>query len=101
MDPITIVGLVDSVISVGSAIRKLYGRRISYWRRRWRWAGQLYAIVAALSDSGVIKTHWDINCWNPQEVMEWRNSYISSCSAVAVAVSLLFESTHVQRGQQH
>jgi len=59
----------------------------SYGRKRFRWIIRAFASIGLLDLKRIKKVHWDINCWTSDEVMAWRQSYISNCSSIAIAVS--------------
>ncbi|KAH7391226.1 hypothetical protein BKA64DRAFT_756273 [Cadophora sp. MPI-SDFR-AT-0126] len=57
----------------------------SYKRARY---GAWYCSLPGRMFAGrldVKKVHREINCWTDEEVLAWRDSYASSCSAIAVA----------------
>lgn len=70
---------------------------VSYRRARFGRAGRPGRMFAAFVD--VEKVHWDINYWTDKEVLAWRDSYVSGCSAIAVAVSIaiILHAPHLTR----
>jgi hypothetical protein len=57
----------------------------SYAAVRFGTLGDVLSSVGLLDTEEVRKTHWNINRWKDQEVLAWKSSYVTSCSAIAVA----------------
>jgi hypothetical protein len=57
----------------------------SYATVRFGTFGDILSGLGLLDTEEVRKTHWNINRWKDEEVLAWKNSYVSSCAAIAVA----------------
>jgi hypothetical protein len=57
----------------------------SYAAVRFGTVGDVLSGLGFLDTEEVRKTHWNINRWKDEEVLAWKSSYVSSCSAIAVA----------------
>jgi hypothetical protein len=57
----------------------------SYAAVRFGSLGDVLSGLGFLDTEEVRKTHWNINRWKDDEVLAWKNSYVSSCAAIAVA----------------
>ena len=57
----------------------------SYAAVRFGSLGDILSGLGLLDTEEVRKTHWNINRWKDDEVLAWKNSYVSSCAAIAVA----------------
>ncbi|KIW53446.1 hypothetical protein PV05_09020 [Exophiala xenobiotica] len=63
----------------------IYGRNSYYERQRWGSWERLLGLTRIIDTKAVGQLHWDINTWTDDEVMAWKQSYISTCTAVTVA----------------
>lgn len=66
----------------------IYGRDSYYERQRWGSWERLLGLTRIIDTKAVGQLHWNINTWTDDEVMAWKQSYISTCTAVQVAVSV-------------
>lgn len=57
----------------------------SYAAVRFGTFGDALSGFGLLDTEEVRKTHWNINRWSDVEVLAWKTSYVTSCSAIAVA----------------
>jgi hypothetical protein len=90
--PIAVVVLAN-LISVKLLLRKVFRPNFRYRRAR---VGRFLAVISYFPLASTIvdleavrKTHLNINRWKDKELLEWKNSYVTGCSAIAVAVRFL------------
>ena len=93
MSGLEVVGLVLAVIPViarglTSAVKlNLFRPAREYRRRRFGlWSRILYYFFLFDTDS-VQELHRNINYWGSEDLKAWKDSYIASCNAIAVAVT--------------
>jgi hypothetical protein len=60
-----------------------------YRSERLGFIGRFISVLGLLDMGDVQTTHWNINCWKDEEMMEWKKTYTGGCNAVAIAVSSL------------
>lgn len=73
-----VLKLLDSLITLGYTYRQ---RRLGAW-------GEIFYWLKIVDTDDLQKRHWEINCWQDEEVSAWKTAFLSSCNAVAVAVSM-------------
>lgn len=100
MSTLGIFGLADGLASTGAILRNRPKQYVlkdavdpSFEYRKAR-VGRVLAVTSyfwvltLLVDlEAVRKTHLNINRWRDEELLTWKNSYVSGCNAIAVAVS--------------
>ena len=55
-------------------------RRFGLWWGTFIWAFRL------VDTDALQRRHWDLHAWSDTEVQQWKDSQLSSCNAIAVAV---------------
>lgn len=55
-------------------------RRFGLWWGTFIWAFRL------VDTDALQKRHFDLHAWSDKEVQQWKDSHLSSCNAIAVAV---------------
>lgn len=84
VEPVAIRGIFEITLDIVQQIRSISGLDLSYGSQRW---GSLGHVLALLVDTRAVRQlHWNINTWTDEEVMSWKQSFISTCSAIQVAV---------------
>lgn len=79
---------IKSVVQVAHGVIKFFlPTNLAYDRQRWGSRGYLLSLVRLVDTRAVRQLHWNINTWTDEEVMSWKQSYMSACSSIAVAVS--------------
>jgi hypothetical protein len=56
-----------------------------YRRARFGHLGDLLYITGLVDTDSVRDVHFNINFWTDEEVMAWKNAFISSCNATLIA----------------
>ena len=99
-DPLSSISLaVSLVVSVAQAAdfaRKVIGQGLTlaaapgyeYRRTRFGTIGHLLYFSTVVDIDTLQEFHWNINTWTDEEVMTWKQSQLSTYSAIAVAVGL-------------
>jgi hypothetical protein len=67
--------------------RKYAACRFGHWGTVGAIAAMLLPVVG---DGDLQRSHWNINTWSDQEILDWKTSHLSQCNAIAVAVSVLY-----------
>ena len=57
-------------------------RRFGLWWGTFLWAFRL------VDTDALQRRHWDLHAWSDKEVQQWKDSHLSSCNAIAVAVGM-------------
>lgn len=73
-----LLSTVKFLVAAGSGYR---GKRFGPF-----WGIVLYAVPVINTDE-LQRMHWKLNTWTDEEVLRWKDSHLSSCGAIAVAVS--------------
>lgn len=85
-----VIGTAASVISVLqlaiTVAQFLLGPGFSYRSGRYGRIGTALHYLGLVDTDAVRKCHLNINRWKDDDVLAWKTSYVSSCSAIAVAV---------------
>ncbi|KAI1617153.1 hypothetical protein EDD36DRAFT_462013 [Exophiala viscosa] len=79
MDPVSIVAAALAIVY------QVTGGAYSYQRQRWGPWGHFLGLTRLVDTKAVQELHWNINTWTDEEVMAWKQSFISTCSAIQVA----------------
>ena len=86
MDPLSVVG---STLAVASLILTYVTREnFRYQYARFGIAGHVFGLLSLVHIGAVRRLHWNINTWTDGEVLTWKASYMASCGAIQVAVSI-------------
>ena len=83
-----VVGVVSPVIEEWR--RLVFNPANEYRRARYGVTGIVIHWLFILDMDEVQRYHWDINRWKDEEVIAWKTGYLSTCSAIAVAVRQLY-----------
>lgn len=84
------IGLVSAIANFSYLASRynLIGPARAYRRQRFGlWPRILYYLFIFDADD-VQELHRNINYWGAEDLRAWKNSYIGSCNAIAVAVRL-------------
>jgi hypothetical protein len=58
----------------------------AYRRQRYGMVARVLSWLFIFDPASVQELHGNINTWNSEELKAWKESYIDSCNAIAVAV---------------
>ncbi|KIW10628.1 hypothetical protein PV08_11592 [Exophiala spinifera] len=61
------------------------GRNFDYESQRWGFRGRILGLFRLVDTNAARQLHWNINTWTDDEVMAWKQSCISNCTAIQVA----------------
>ncbi|KAH0839112.1 hypothetical protein AYO21_04705 [Fonsecaea monophora] len=56
-----------------------------YEWQRWGTLGHFLSVCRLVDTNGVRQLHWNINTWTDDEVLAWKQSYMTTCSSIEVA----------------
>ena len=89
-----VFGIVSNALALGSFAAAtvdtatfIFRHSFSYREARFGafWGNFVY--LTGIVDTDALQTlHWNINSWNEDEMIAWKNSFISSLNSVSVAV---------------
>lgn len=83
---VAVVNLFFNTLRKAARIYTLLGYR--YRHARFGWFGGYAVRCFRLVDAKALQEmHWNINTWTDEEVMNWKQSQLNVCNAIAVAVS--------------
>lgn len=89
MDAISIAATVLDVVSLTYKVLEfLLTPGFSYRSARYGRIGTALHYLGLHDTDAVRKCHLEINRWKDEDVLAWKTSYVSSCSAIAVAVRI-------------
>ena len=77
---------VTAVDNPPATVRYFFSDDVRYRQRRWGAWGHLLPCFGLVDTTEIRQLHWNINVWTDQEVMAWKESYMSACSAIQVSV---------------
>jgi hypothetical protein len=87
MDGLGAAASVIAVVQLTIAVAKfLLTPGFSYRSARYGRIGTALHYLGFVDTDAVRKCHLNINRWKDDDVLAWKTSYVSSCSAIAVAV---------------
>lgn len=72
--------------SVLSALKYITGLNFQYRDARWGLFGHVASLCGLINTGEIRKLHWNINTWKDEEVLAWKESYMSACTAIQVSV---------------
>jgi hypothetical protein len=82
-----IVGSIALALEVAAAIYSFITKaNFVYRQARFGPIGHILALLRLIDTRAIRDLHWKINTWTDDEVIVWKSSYISSCTAIQVAV---------------
>ena len=91
MSGVEAVGLLLSVLPfVSTAFRLAFRSGLvyldkAYRRKRYGKTARVLSWLFIFDSASVQELHGNINTWNSEELKAWKESYIDSCNAIAVA----------------
>jgi hypothetical protein len=89
MDAIGAAAAILGVVSLTyQALEFLLTPGFSYRSARYGRVGNALHYLGLHDTDAVRKCHLEINRWKDEDVLAWKTSYVSSCSAIAVAVRI-------------
>jgi hypothetical protein len=94
MSGIEAVGLALAALSVASnAVTVVVGSNLlgparAYLQRRFGLWPRILQYLSIFDADSVQELHRNINYWGSEDLKAWKDSYIASCNAIAVAASL-------------
>ncbi|KIW24117.1 uncharacterized protein PV07_09849 [Cladophialophora immunda] len=74
-----------SMNPVVGAFCHLIGLDYFYEWQRWGLLGHFLSFCGLVDTSSVRQMHWNINTWTDDEVLAWKQSYMTTCSSIEVA----------------
>lgn len=84
------IGLAASLSSISADIfdfvQWTLGLDHPYENQRWGSWGRVLSLLRLVDTRAVRQLHWNINTWTDEEVLSWKQSFMSTCSAIQVAV---------------
>ena len=69
-----------------SALKYITGLNFQYCDARWGFFGHVASLCRMINTGEIRKLHWNINTWKDEEVLAWKKSYMSACTAIQVSV---------------
>ncbi|KAJ9619127.1 hypothetical protein H2204_012774 [Knufia peltigerae] len=88
-DPISILATAIALMSkLNTLVDIVVGRNPEYEEQRWGSWGRFFGITRLVDTDAVRQLHWNINTWTDDEVMAWKQSYISNCLKGAIFASV-------------
>lgn len=91
--PSTFMQVMSVVVSTLRAVRSVLELPSTvgsqYRHARFGAIGDILYLFRIVNTDFLRDTHWNINFWTDAEVLAWKTSFVSTCNAIAVAVSAI------------